>query len=124
MKKFRLFATILVVALCTTTVLTSCGNSSRIVGTWVSEPVPHWIQDDYWIIEITYHANGQFAQQTINSGGGLVHRGDGTFALHRNSMTKTFDGFPPHKLSIRFIGRNTFIQTNERGEETTFRRRN
>ena len=105
MKKFRLFAAILVVALCTTT-LTSCNNNRRIVGTWETSGAV-----------VTYYANGTFTQR--GSGGTI----QGTFVLQQNSLIATTNGWS-QTHSIRFIDRNTIILNEGQMGQMTLRRRN
>ena len=105
MKKFSLFAILLVVAL----VFTSCGGNRRIVGTWHSENT-----------EITFRAGGSFQRSVFSMRG--VDRTRGSFVLEGDYLRMRTEHISGTRWtdthSIRFIDRNTFI-LNER---TTFRR--
>ena len=106
MKKIRLFAALLVVALA----FTSCGNNNRIVGTWQANT-------GICTITLTYYANGNFVQR------GCLGAIQGTFVLQQNSITATV-GAVSETNTIEFVDRNTFnLSLNAMpGVTFTFRR--
>jgi hypothetical protein len=111
MNKFRLFATLLVVALCTTAIFTSCSNDddNPLVGTtWVFEA-----EDGNWTNTIT------FTFSTANSGvAQSIEIYDGETETINGTFTYTFND-PIIAITLSYSGGTQVFTGQVRGSVMT-----